>query len=52
MYTRQCKGCQMGQSNGVLLKEEAAISEVSFSRGFHCICTCKCAVKPVVKRPL
>ena len=24
MYTRQCKGYQMGQSKGVLLKEVAA----------------------------
>ena len=31
MYTCQCERLQMGQSNGVLLKE---VAEVSFSRGF------------------
>ena len=25
MYTCQCNGCQMGQSNSVLLKEVAAL---------------------------
>ena len=37
MYTCQCMGYQIGQSGGVLLKEVAAYSEVSFNRGIQCI---------------
>ena len=35
MYTCQCKGCEMGQSKGVLVKElGGCISEVSFLTEF------------------
>ena len=36
MYTCQCKGCQMGQSRGVLLKEVAAFQRCPIVE-VHCI---------------
>ena len=33
MYTCQCKGCQMGQSSGVLLKEVAAYQRCPLVEG-------------------
>ena len=34
MLTRQCKGCQMGQSSGVLLKEMATLRRCSTTEVF------------------
>ena len=40
MYTHHCKGCQMGQSSGVLLKEGAVFRRCPY-RGFT-VHTYKC----------